>query len=145
MRELVIVSGIMAGLVALFLTLVLSRTLIEPAQDLTRVAGALASGDLSARTRSEREDELGEIGRGLDRMADQLEDRIIIVGGTASSECFCDWRWRRRYYNASPRKVVRGWTGRRATAGERNPADQLHSCMALGHLDRFLQFWVLFC
>ena len=80
-RELVIVSGIMAGLVALFLTLVLSRTLIEPAQDLTRVAGALASGDLSARTRSEREDELGEIGRGLDRMADQLEDRINTLRG----------------------------------------------------------------
>ncbi len=75
-RELLILSGIMAGLVALFLTIVLGRTLVEPTRELTRVAHALASGDLSARTGSQRDDELGQIGRGLDRMADQLEDRI---------------------------------------------------------------------
>lgn len=75
-RELLIIGSAMAVLVAIFLTVVLSRTLIEPAQKLTEVADALATGDLSARTQSDRDDELGAIGRALDRMADQLKDRI---------------------------------------------------------------------
>ncbi|MBX3248311.1 MAG: HAMP domain-containing protein [Myxococcales bacterium] len=75
-RELLVIGGLMAALVAIFLTLVLGRTLIEPAKELTQVADALAAGDLSARSRSERDDELGAIGRALDRMADQLADRI---------------------------------------------------------------------
>jgi len=78
-RELLIIGGVMAVLVAIFLTLVLSRTLIEPAREVTEVADALATGDLSARTRSQRDDELGAIGRALDRMADQLEERIEVL------------------------------------------------------------------
>lgn len=80
-RELVIIGGIMAALVAVFLTYVLGRTLVEPARELTRVADALASGDLSARTESNRDDELGQIGRALDRMADLLDDRISNLRG----------------------------------------------------------------
>ena len=78
-RELVLIGGIMSGFVALFLTFVLGRTLVEPARELTRVADALASGDLDARTGSDRDDELGQIGRALDRMADQLDDRITTL------------------------------------------------------------------
>ncbi len=76
-RELIAISGIMAALVAVFLTFVLGRTLVEPAQELTRVADALATGDLSARTGwTDRDDELGAIGRALDRMADQTKARV---------------------------------------------------------------------
>lgn len=76
-RELIAISGIMAALVAVFLTFVLGRTLVEPAQELTRVADALAEGDLSARTGwTDRDDELGAIGRALDRMADQTKARV---------------------------------------------------------------------
>lgn len=75
-RELLIVGGVMALLIALLLTAVLSRTLVEPARELTRVASALADGDLSVRTHSRRHDELGEIGRALDRMAETLAERI---------------------------------------------------------------------
>ncbi len=82
-RELIVISGIMAALVAVFLTFVLGRTLVEPAQELTRVADALAEGDLSARTGwTDRDDELGAIGRALDRMADQTKARVT----EASSE-----------------------------------------------------------
>ena len=78
-RELLILGGIMAALVGLFLTMALSRTLIEPASELTRVADALAQGDLTARYASDREDELGAIGRALDRMAEQLGERVEIL------------------------------------------------------------------
>lgn len=75
-RELLVLGGVMAVLIAILLTLVLGRMLIEPARELTRTADALAAGDLTARTRSDRDDELGAIGRALDRMADQLVDRL---------------------------------------------------------------------
>ncbi|MEO0323172.1 MAG: ATP-binding protein [Myxococcota bacterium] len=75
-RELLLIGGVLAIFVALFLTVALSRALVRPARELTEVADALAAGDLSARTRSTRDDELGAIGRALDRMADQLAERI---------------------------------------------------------------------
>lgn len=75
-RDLLLLGGIMAAVVGVLLTLVLSRTLVEPARELTRVADALAAGDLEARTESVREDEIGQIGRALDRMADQLAERM---------------------------------------------------------------------
>ena len=81
-RELIAISGLMAALVAVFLTFVLGRTLVEPAQELTRVADALAEGDLSARTGwTDRDDELGAIGRALDRMADQTKARVAEARG----------------------------------------------------------------
>ncbi len=75
-RELLVIGGAMALLVAISLTIVLGRALVEPARELTEVADALARGDLTARAMSERDDELGAIGRALDRMADQLAERI---------------------------------------------------------------------
>lgn len=75
-RELLVLGGVMAVLIAILLTLVLGRMLVEPARELTRTADALAAGDLTARTHSDRDDELGAIGRALDRMADQLVDRL---------------------------------------------------------------------
>ncbi len=75
-RELLALGGVMAILVAFFLTWALSRAMVEPTRELTAVADRLASGDLAARTRSSRSDELGAIGRALDRMAVQLEDRM---------------------------------------------------------------------
>lgn len=75
-RELLVIGGVMALLVAIALTIVLGRALVEPARELTEVADALAAGDLSARAESDRDDELGAIGRALDRMAEQLVERI---------------------------------------------------------------------
>jgi two-component system phosphate regulon sensor histidine kinase PhoR len=76
-RELLILGSIMAVVIALFLTVVLSRTLIAPAGELTRVADALATGDLDARYgNDDRDDELGAIGRALDHMAEELGERV---------------------------------------------------------------------
>ncbi len=75
-RELLLIGGAMALLVAISLTIVLGRALVEPARELTEVADALARGDLTARAMSERDDELGAIGRALERMAEQWAERI---------------------------------------------------------------------
>ena len=75
-RELMLVAGALALIIGVILTAALSRTIVAPARQLTEVADALARGDLSVRTLSQRDDELGDIGRSLDRLADQLTDRI---------------------------------------------------------------------
>jgi len=75
-RELLFVAGLVALIVGVLLTWALSRTMVVPARELMDVAEALSRGDLSVRTRSERRDELGEMGRAVDRMADQLAERV---------------------------------------------------------------------
>ena len=75
-RELMLVAGALALIIGVGLTLALSRTIVVPARQLTEVADALARGDLSVRTFSQRDDELGDIGRSLDRLADELTERI---------------------------------------------------------------------
>ena len=75
-RELMLVAGALALIIGVVLTGALSRTIVAPARQLTDVADALARGDLSVRTNSQRDDELGDIGRSLDRLADELTERI---------------------------------------------------------------------
>lgn len=75
-RELMLVAGALALVIGVALTWALSRTIVAPARQLTEVADSLARGDLSVRTFSQRDDELGDIGRSLDRLADQLNERI---------------------------------------------------------------------
>lgn len=74
-RALLMAGGLVAMVVGVLLTWGLTRTLVQPARDLTKVADSLAAGNLTARTRSDRRDELGDIGRALDRLAEQLEER----------------------------------------------------------------------
>ncbi len=74
-RDLVVLVGVLAIFMGLALTWALSRTLVRPVRELTDVADALARGDLGARTRSEREDEIGQIGRAIDGMAEELAER----------------------------------------------------------------------
>ncbi|HSN83777.1 MAG TPA: ATP-binding protein [Polyangiales bacterium] len=75
-RELMLVAGALALIIGVALTWALSRTIVVPARQLTEVADALSRGDLSVRTFSQRDDELGDIGRSLDRLADELNERI---------------------------------------------------------------------
>ncbi len=74
-RDLLGFVGALALLLGVAMTWVFSRTLVAPVRELTEVANALARGDLHARTRSERPDELGDIGRAIDGMADELDAR----------------------------------------------------------------------
>lgn len=71
-----LVSGAFAfALVTLGFAFVLG-TWLRPARELGDVARALARGNFAVRAGSERDDELGELGRAIDGMADQLKVRV---------------------------------------------------------------------
>jgi signal transduction histidine kinase len=53
--------------------LITARWILRPIEQLTRTARALGSGDLSARSKLVRSDEIGELGMRVDEMADRIE------------------------------------------------------------------------
>jgi signal transduction histidine kinase len=59
--------------VALGFTLYLRRSVLRPVRTVAEATGRLAAGDLSTRVPDQREDELGELARGFNSMADSLE------------------------------------------------------------------------
>jgi diguanylate cyclase (GGDEF)-like protein len=67
-----------AGLVALGLTLAAStavaRGLVGPVRQIQRTVALIGSGNLAARIGSRRNDEIGEVARDVDRMAEQLSE-----------------------------------------------------------------------
>jgi two-component system, OmpR family, phosphate regulon sensor histidine kinase PhoR len=67
---------VFAGLAAVGLALWLGRSIAEPIRQLTKHAGAMADGDLKARAGVNARDEIGELGRAFNRMADRLVETI---------------------------------------------------------------------
>ena len=59
--------------VALGFTLYLRRSVLRPVRTVAEATGRLAAGYLSTRVPAEREDELGQLARGFNTMADSLE------------------------------------------------------------------------
>src|SRR5262245_713006 len=70
-RSLLLAAGA-AGLVALLLTAVLSRRILEPVEALTAAARKMEKGDLSQRVMVRSQDEIGELARAFNAMADGL-------------------------------------------------------------------------
>ena len=60
-------------LVVLGGTLYLRRAVVRPVVSVAQATGRLAAGDLSTRVSEEREDEVGDLARGFNSMADSLE------------------------------------------------------------------------
>jgi signal transduction histidine kinase len=73
-NRMLLVGGIIAGLVALGLGLMLARRATAPARELTRAARAVAAGDRSERVAYEAPDELGEMATAFNSMADTIEE-----------------------------------------------------------------------
>ncbi len=73
-NRLLLVGGLVAGAAALLLGVVLARRATAPAVALTQAARALAAGDRSRRVEYEGEDELGEMARAFNTMADAVEE-----------------------------------------------------------------------
>jgi signal transduction histidine kinase len=57
--------------------LITARWIVRPIERLSRTARALGSGDLHARSRLDRADEIGELGHRFDEMADRIEGLLI--------------------------------------------------------------------
>jgi signal transduction histidine kinase len=70
-RSLLLAAGA-AGLVALLLTVALSRRILGPVEALTAAARKMEKGDLSQRVTVRSQDEIGELARAFNAMADGL-------------------------------------------------------------------------
>ncbi len=70
-RALLLAAGV-AGLAAVLLTLVLSRRILRPVEALTAAARRMERGDLSQRVEVQSNDEIGELARAFNAMADGL-------------------------------------------------------------------------
>lgn len=72
--------GALAGtLAALLLALYVARRLTTPIKEMTRVAEALGSGDYGRRISQQRDDELGVLGATLNRLGDEITQRIATI------------------------------------------------------------------
>jgi signal transduction histidine kinase len=66
------VGSLIAVAIALIATLLLSRAILHPIEDLTKAARKMQKGDLSARVRVTARDEVGQLGDSFNAMADSL-------------------------------------------------------------------------
>ncbi|HEY5951494.1 MAG TPA: HAMP domain-containing protein, partial [Kofleriaceae bacterium] len=75
-RSMQIVAAIsIGGLLLLVLIVVhLARVVMVPLGEMTRAVDAIRRGEFSQRVSVQRDDELGRLGQGLNRMADELEE-----------------------------------------------------------------------
>lgn len=71
-------AGLVAAIFAV-VSLYLARRISRPLVDMQKVAERLAEGDLSARVPDANGDEIGALGRSLNRMAVQLDERLSTI------------------------------------------------------------------
>ena len=69
----------LVGGLAIFVigALITARWIVRPIDRLSRTARALGAGDLQARSRLDRADEIGELGHRFDEMADRIEGLLV--------------------------------------------------------------------
>lgn len=72
-RRAFVVAGAGAALLALAVGLLVSRSLSRPLTSLAAAAGQMSAGDLSVRAPVQGHDEIGQLGRQLNQMAERLE------------------------------------------------------------------------
>jgi signal transduction histidine kinase len=83
-NRLLATGGIVAGLASLAVGLVLARRVTAPVAELTASARRLAAGDRNQRLQSDRNDELGEMSRAFNQMADSIEEEDQLRKGFAA-------------------------------------------------------------
>jgi len=74
----IILRTALIGLViSIFLSFMLSKTMVVPIQSLTRAAESVAAGDFSRRIDSNAHDEIGELAETFNNMAGQLKQTVV--------------------------------------------------------------------
>jgi len=73
MRIAVLISGLAALVIAAIVGFLIGRTISDPLLSLAATARRMEEGDLSARARSSRRDEIGDLARQFNGMAEHLE------------------------------------------------------------------------
>jgi signal transduction histidine kinase len=80
-QPVTIVGPLMMFVCGLFIlvigALITARWIVRPIEQLSRTARALGAGNLAARSRLSRADEIGELGRRVDEMAERITQLIV--------------------------------------------------------------------
>jgi HD-GYP domain-containing protein (c-di-GMP phosphodiesterase class II) len=76
MQQRTLMVSAIAGLVALGLGFALSRRLIRPLQSLADISSEISEGKLSVRSEPHGEDEIAQLGRNFNHMADNIESLV---------------------------------------------------------------------
>jgi len=87
-KSLLVLAGVLMNIVVGALVLLLSRSIRRSLQSVRDVAQALAGGNLNARNTNTGPDELGELGRAINGMADSLNDVIGRLRADADRDAF---------------------------------------------------------
>jgi two-component system phosphate regulon sensor histidine kinase PhoR len=72
-------AGLIATIVAILLAILLAEHTARPIRALTRVAERMAQGELGVRLFPTSSDEIGQLTRAFNHMADQLEDKLTAL------------------------------------------------------------------
>ena len=73
-NDSLVISGVVGGIVAILVGLVLTLQITRPIRRLKKGAARIASGDLTHRVEVESRDELGELGKSFNTMAESLDN-----------------------------------------------------------------------
>jgi len=73
-NDSLVISGVVGGIVAIFVGLVLTLQITRPIQRLKKGAARIATGDLTHRVKVESRDEFGELGESFNYMAASLDN-----------------------------------------------------------------------
>ncbi|KAF0119199.1 MAG: two-component system OmpR family phosphate regulon sensor histidine kinase PhoR [bacterium] len=77
--KMVFAGAILALFVASGLGLMMARMITMPLRDMTEVTKNIASGDFSRKVRIRSKDEIGELARTFNKMAEELEEKIQTI------------------------------------------------------------------
>jgi methyl-accepting chemotaxis protein len=78
--------GAAAVAIALIVGILVARTIVKPIQSARGLAVAISHGDLSQRLEMREQDEIGELGRALDEMAESLHGKAWLAGAIARGD-----------------------------------------------------------
>jgi two-component system, OmpR family, phosphate regulon sensor histidine kinase PhoR len=76
LRQNIVLAGLVTALLATGLALLLTEHITRPVRELTAVAGRMAAGDLGARLFPSTRDEVGQLTRAFNHMAERIRDQV---------------------------------------------------------------------
>jgi two-component system phosphate regulon sensor histidine kinase PhoR len=79
LRWAIVGGGLVATVVALVLAIVVAEGTARPVRQLTQVADRMARGDLEVRLYPTTQDEIGQLTRSFNYMADQLQEKVAAL------------------------------------------------------------------
>ncbi|MFN2227737.1 MAG: HAMP domain-containing protein, partial [Anaerolineae bacterium] len=79
LRQNILLAGVGIALAAALLAVFLAGRTTQPLRQLTAVAGRMAAGDLDARLFPSSRDEVGQLTRAFNHMADQIRDQVATL------------------------------------------------------------------